>query len=396
MGVSNNSAASITVTSSTNLGTISSPPTISYTATDTNPGSTFGVDYYLDQTSIWFGAMQFAYDAWETKVTRSESFTIPSGTWVDIYDGDHTIILIVRNGTKYTNQVTVRFTRTGNPKPSSSGSSNTVYYPTTINPINPPANLPTFGDNEVVKMGTLRVTEGSNSVDYAQTTTKRAVYADIIYTFPRDRNGWEIVYPQTRSSQRVQFVDTNDESKKWTWVKTTLPNGNIIFIATTFAPAEYIHPLTEIRTRLNGVDYLLRNLSQREWLSIDTAVLDKIDFGNPDTNLAGGSNYSRCSMVTRTTDDDKDISVMTSLNDLDWYNLWKRDYPAGTNYVTMSYTSAAKAKSTGWPKGWGYLAPISESSVRTNLSWIPVLELKNTDPTIDLPDKNNNDPTVNI
>ena len=393
MGVSNNSAASITVTSGTNLGTISSPPTISYTATDTNPGSTFGVDYYLDQTSIWFGAMQFVVNSYDYSVTESKSFTIPSATWFDIYDGSHTIILIVRNGTNYTSRATVTFTRTGNPKPSSSNSTN---YPTTINPINPPVNLPTFGDNEVIKMGTLRVTEGSNSVDYAQTTSKRALYKDVTRIYPRDRNGWEIVYPSTRSSQRVQFVDTNDESKKWTWVKTTLPNGKIIFIATTFAPAEYIHPLTEIRTRLNGVDYILRNLSQQEWLSIDTAVLEKIDFGNPDTDLAGGSSYSRCSVITRTRDDDKDTSPMTNLNDLDWYNLWKNNYPSGTYYVTMSYTSAAKAKSTGWPQGWGYLAPISESSVRTNLSWIPVLELKNTDPTIDLPDKNNSDPTVNI
>ena len=39
MGTLDNTAASITVTSGTNLGTISEPPTISYTVNDTNPVS---------------------------------------------------------------------------------------------------------------------------------------------------------------------------------------------------------------------------------------------------------------------------------------------------------------------------------------------------------------------
>ena len=117
MGVLNNTAASITVTSGTNLGTISVAPTISYTVRDTNPGESFGVNHYLDRTSLWFGAIQFVVEPYESSVTRTNTFTISSATWVDIYDGPHTIILRTENGTGLRSQATVSFIRTGNPEP---------------------------------------------------------------------------------------------------------------------------------------------------------------------------------------------------------------------------------------------------------------------------------------
>ena len=40
--------------------------------------------------------------------------------------------------------------------------------------------------------------------------------------------------------------------------------------------------------------------------------------------------------------------------------------------------------------------PIHYGMSYSDLAWIPVLELVNTDPIIDLPDKHNSDPTIDI
>lgn len=63
----------------------------------------------------------------------------------------------------------------------------------------------------------------------------------------------------------------------------------------------------------------------------------------------------------------------------------------------MTYVSAAKAKAvSSWREGWSYREPILFKRSYSDLAWIPVLELKNTDPIIDLPDKHNSDPTIDI
>ena len=62
----------------------------------------------------------------------------------------------------------------------------------------------------------------------------------------------------------------------------------------------------------------------------------------------------------------------------------------------MTYVSDSKARVTGWDKGWSYGGSMDYDYIRSETAWIPVLELANTDPIIDLPDKRNNDPTVNI
>ena len=197
MGVLDNTAASITVTSGTNLGTISVAPTISYTVRDTNPGNTFGVNHYLDRTTLWFGAMQFVVESYESSVTRTNTFTISSATWVDIYDGPHTIILQTENGTGLRSQATVSFIRTGNPEPKPE---QPHLPPTTINPINPPVNHPTFSDNEVVKMGVLRhvhLKQGKEEVTLVKQAPSKIIFPDrygslFVEVEPRYRNGYTV------------------------------------------------------------------------------------------------------------------------------------------------------------------------------------------------------------
>lgn len=402
MGVLNNTAASITVTSDTNLGTISEPPTISYTVRDTNPGNTFGVNHYLDRTTLWFGAMQFVVEPYESSVTRTNTFTVSSATWVDIYDGPHTIILQTENGTGLRSQATVSFIRTGNPKPEPE---QPHLPPTTINPINPPVNHPTFSDNEVVKMGVLRRirnNQGKQEVKYIpqRTTRYQLLYQhSFVENTERYRNGY-LVNPGYKPDEQITFVDARNDSEKWSWVKTTLPNGKIIFISPTFAPCEYIYPLSEIRVTLGGVKYILRNLTKKEWLSIDKSILEKMDFGNPDSSVAGGIHYQDYHIITRTPSDEGSKETYNFLRNYSdsQYNSWisKTSNYRNKSFLTMTYTSDVKANVTKWDKGWSYGTSLWYGASSSKTAWIPVLELENTDPIIDLPDKRNNDPTVNI
>ena len=404
MGILDNTAASITVTSGTNLGTISEPPTISYTVNDTNPGQYFGVNHYLDRTTLWFGAIQFAVEPYESSVTRTNTFTVSSATWIDIYDGPHTIILRTENGTGLRSQATVSFIRTGNPEPKPEPEPERPYFPpTTINPVNPPVNHPTFSDNEVVKMGVLRHIhneQGRQEVKYvAQKTSQNLVYQHLfVEPKQRYRNGY--VVSGYHPNEQITFVDARNDSEKWSWIKTTLPNGKIIFISTTFGPSEYLFPLSEVHVTLGGVKYILRNLTQKEWLSIDKSILEKMDFGNPDNNLAGGSHYTKNYVVTRTPSDETSGETYNFLRNYSdsQYNSWisKTSNYENKSFLTMTYVSDSKARATGWNKGWSYGGSLDYNHIRTETAWIPVLELENTDPIIDLPDKHNSDPTVNI
>ena len=404
MGILDNTAASITVTSGTNLGTISEPPTISYTVRDTNPGQYFGVNHYLDRTTLWFGAIQFDVKSYESNVTKTNTFTVSSATWIDIYDGPHTIILRTENGTGLRSQATVSFIRTGNPEPKPDPEPERPYFPpTTISPINPPVNHPTFSDNEIIKMGVLRRIrneQGKQEVKYiAQKTSQNLVYQHL-FAEPKQRyrNGYIVsgYYP----NEQVNFVDARNDSEKWSWVKTTLPNGKIIFISTTFGPSEYLYPLSEVHVTLGGVNYILRNLTQKEWLSIDKSILDIIIFGNPDNSLAGGSHYTKYYVVTRTPSNETSGETYDFLKNYSdsQYNSWisKSSNLENKSFLTMTYVSNSKASATRWTKGWSYGGSIDYGHIRSNTAWIPVLELENTDPIIDLPDKHNSDPTVNI
>lgn len=401
MGILDNTAASITVTSGTNLGTISEPPTISYTVYDTNPGETFGVDYYLDVTQVWFGAMQFHVESYESSVTRTCTFTMSSGTWYDLWPGSHTIILRTVNGTGLHSQATISFIKPGSSRPEPE---QPYLPPTTINPVNPPVNLPTFSDNEVVKMGVLRRIRNKNEkqeIEYvAQRTTRYQIYQhSFVENTERYRNGY-LVNPGYKPDEQITFVDARNDSEKWSWVKTTLPNGKIIFISTTFGPSEYIYPLSEIRVTLGGVKYILRNLTKKEWLSIDKSILEKMDFGNPDSSVAGGNHYQDYHIITRTPSDEGSKETYNFLRNYSdsQYNSWisKTSNYRDKSFLTMTYTSDVKANITKWDKGWSYGTSLWYGASGSKTAWIPVLELENTDPIIDLPDKRNNDPTVNI
>ena len=402
MGVLNNTAASITVTSGTNLGTISEPPTVSYTVYDTNPGETFGVDYYLDVTQVWFGAMQFHVESYESSVTRTCTFTMSSGTWYDLWPGSHTIILRTVNGTGLHSQATISFIKPGSSRPEPE---QPYLPPTTINPINPPVDLPTFSDNEVVKMGVLRRIRNKNEkqeIEYvAQKTTRyQLLYQhSFVENTERYRNGY-LVNPGYKPDEQITFVDARNDSEKWSWVKTTLPNGKIIFISPTFAPSEYIYPLSEIRVTLGGVKYILRNLTKKEWLSIDKSILEKMDFGNPDSSVAGGNHYQDYHIITRTPSDEGSKETYNFLRNYSdsQYNSWisKTSNYKDKSFLTMTYTSDVKANVTKWDKGWSYGTSLWYGASGSKTAWIPVLELENTDPIIDLPDKHNSDPTVNI
>ena len=192
MGVLNNTAASITVTSGTDLGIISGPPTVSYTIYDTNPGQTFSVNYYLDNTFLWFGAMQFYVESYESNVTRTCTFTMSSSTWFDICDGPHTIILQAENGTELHSQATISFVKASGIY---SGPEQPSLPPTSINPIYPPIDHPTFSDNEVVKMGVLRRIRKKNKkqeIEYvAQRTTQYNMNQhSFVENTERYRNGY--------------------------------------------------------------------------------------------------------------------------------------------------------------------------------------------------------------
>ena len=401
MGILDNTAASIVVTSGTDLGLINEPPTVSYTIYDTDPGQTLGVDYYLDVTLVWFGAMQFHVESYESSVTRTCTFTMSSGVWYDLWPGSHTIILRTVNGTGLHSQATISFIKPGSSRPEPE---QPYLPPTTINPVNPPVNHPTYSDNEIVKMGVLRRIRNSNGeqeVKYVpQRTSQNLVYQNLfIENGQRYRNGY-LVIPGYNPDEQVTFVDARNDSEKWSWIKTTLPNGKIIFISTTFGPSEYLYPLSEVHVTLGGVKYILRNLTQKEWLSIDKSILEKMDFGNPDNNLAGGYHYTKDYVVTRTPSDETSGETYDFLRNYSdsQYNSWIRNVANHENksFLTMTYVSDSKARVTGWDKGWSYGGSMDYDYIRSETAWIPVLELANTDPIIDLPDKRNNDPTVNI
>ena len=404
MGILDNTAASITVTSGTNLGTISEPPTISYTVYDTNPGETFGVDYYLDVTQVWFGAMQFHVESYESSVTRTCTFTMSSGTWYDLWPGSHTIILRTVNGTGLHSQATISFIKPGSSRPEPE---QPYLPPTTINPVNPPVNHPTFSDNEVVKMGVLRhvhLKQGKEEVTLVKQAPSKIIFPDrygslFVEVEPRYRNGYTV--DSFHLKEQITFVDTDDEAYEWAWIKTTLPNGKTIFISATFAPSEYLYPLSEIHVKLKGCNYILRNLTEQEWKSIDKSILSKIDFGNPvgANVMYGGENYTKYYIVTRTSTNHADnyYDFLRKYND-NQYKSWIDNYSNHTSerFKTMTYISEAKSKATSWQQGWSYREPVEYNRSYSDLAWIPVLELKNTDPIIDLPDKHNSDPTVNI
>ena len=405
MGVLNNpAAAKIIINGPTQYGNVSDPFTISYSVYDTDPGGDLGLDFFLDNTCVWFDSKKFDVNPYDHEVWRHGEYTIPSSVWIDIYDGPHTIIIETRNGTNYFyNQAFITFTRTGNPKRGDSSLS------TGINPLDPPSNLPTISDNETVKMGILcrkYIDHGKEKIVYVKQKPSKLMFPDghgTLFTDnnPRYRDGSVInTGDPYLPKDQMTFVDPQNESDAWTWIKATLPSGKTIFISTTFAVSDYIYPLTEIRVKLKSGNYILRNLTVQEWKRIDKAILEKIDFGNYASGIYAGDRYSKYYVPTRTSDTKKDdyYNFLQEYSDKQ-YNDWIKKLSNHRNerFKAMTYISTAKAKAVdSWKEGWSYNVPIHYGMSYSDLSWIPVLELVNTDPIIDLPDKHNSDPTIDI
>ena len=60
MGVLNNpAAAKIIINGPTQYGNVSDPFTISYSVYDTDPGGDLGLDFFLDDTCVWFDSKKF-------------------------------------------------------------------------------------------------------------------------------------------------------------------------------------------------------------------------------------------------------------------------------------------------------------------------------------------------
>ena len=115
--------------------------------------------------------------------------------------------------------------------------------------------------------------------------------------------------------------------------------------------------------------------------------------------MYGGENYTKYYIVTRTSTNHADnyYDFLRKYND-NQYKSWIDNYSNHTSerFKTMTYISEAKSKATSWQQGWSYREPVEYNRSYSDLAWIPVLELENTDPIIDLPDKRNSDPTINI
>ena len=125
-----------------------------------------------------------------------------------------------------------------------------------------------------------------------------------------------------------------------------------------------------------------------------------MDFGNPDSSVAGGNHYQDYHIITRTPSDEGSKETYNFLRNYSdsQYNSWisKTSNYRDKSFLTMTYTSDVKANITKWDKGWSYGTSLWYGASSSKTAWIPVLELENTDPIIDLPDKKNNDPTINI
>lgn len=383
-------------------GTIDQSPTIFFHIQGSNI-SYLTVHMYLDSEDLCFDSFTFNAYAWDFITFKQYTYTPSDDVWSKIYDGSHKIILTVTDSNDLTETTYVSFVRKNNPFTEDSE----LLAPVT----------PSYGDNELVKFGVLSCTRRNINAQLEKTieinqftsygfctpndffdSVFDSAYVDdyfgeydttIVKKGKRDSNGW-LVTPEYNYNERIYFANTKDEIKKWSWIKTTLPNDKIVFIATTAAPTDFLHPTSRIRMTIDGLNYELRCLSQQEWMSIDKFTLEKIDFGNFAMNA-----WHAFNIITSTTHPNLDESVFSTDNERKQYY----GYLLGNhedNYVTMSYVSQNKSSATNWKEGWRFVTPVRPDydDGRNDVFWIPVLELVNDPPVIELPDINKENPIV--
>ena len=359
------------------------------------------VDVFLDNKSLCFDSFTYNTFAWDF-ITFKQYIYVPSDdVWNKIYDGDHTIIFTVTDSNEQVEEVHVSFTRDMNPYATGSE----LLVPIT----------PNYGDNEALKLGALSFTRTDRRTTNTKTiainqftsygfctpnnyfdTLFDSVYGEdyfgeydtlLVKRGARDKDGW-LTSPPYSYDERIFFEDTEDELKKWSWVKTTLPDNKVIFIATTTAPVDFLHPTSKINISMGGLTFVMRCLTQKEWMSIDPFVLEKIDFGKFMMN-----SWHTYNIITSTNHTDLDNSILATAKDKADYNnrFVGKDQD---NYLSMTYVSEEKSNALGWKKGWGFALPIRPDydDGRNDVFWIPTLEVINNPPVVDLPDKNKDNP----
>lgn len=362
------------------------------------------VDMYLDSKDLCFDSITFEAFAWDFITFKQYIYTPDDYTWERIYDGDHRIIFVVTDSNGLTDEASVYFTRTQNPYEEGDETLGSI--------------TPAFGDCEFIKMATLFCARKNLS----NTTISRTISINqftsygfystndhfdglfntqhtqdylgdydniIIKRGPRDNKGF-LITPEAQYSERIYFGPTDDELKLWSWIKTTTPDGKILFISTTIAPADFIHPTAEIDFKMDGLTYRLRCLTQQEWMSIDEFTLDNIDFGNYMMNA-----WHMINTITRTKHTELDEKVFATTDEKNNYNSYLKG-KGEENYVSMTYVSKAKAEALNIRSGWSEARPIRPDydDKRSDVFWIPVLELINDPPVISFPDMDKENPVI--
>ena len=382
-------------------GTIYISPTIMFHIQGSNV-SYLNVDIYLDNKKLCFDSFRFDTYAWDFVTFKQYTYTISEEVWEKIYDGSHKIIFVVTDSNNMTAEAEVVFVRSQNPF--KEGCQTLV-----------PSN-PSRGDNEAVKIGGFHCTRKSlrdeantktvvinqfssygfctpnNHFDGIFDVPGEDVFGDddrlLVKRGPRDNNGW-LKTPVSTYNERIYFAHTDDELKKWSWVKTSM-NGKIFYISTTAAPTDFLHPTSNIDIYIDGLTYKLRCLTQKEWMSIDEFTLEKVDFGNYMMNA-----WHSYKIITSTKHNDLDKNVLKNDEEIKYYNERLKG-KAEENYVCMIYVNKAKAEAMNCRSGWSQACPIRPDfdDNRYDVFWIPVLELINDVPVIVLPDKNKDNPVI--
>ena len=381
----------IATSSGVNLGTISVNPTIRYWVYDYD-GDSLSVNIYLDRKTLWVGGRNAPANP-----SNDYSYQMTSDTWKNyVYDGPHSLYFVVSDGKGGTDETIVTFTRTGNPEPGSTTAP--LLPPETITPEAPfiPPAVTDCGD---VQMGVLRhthkYTNGRQEItNITQGTSSYFINKPVMVEVgKRDSDGW-LVKPHADYNEQVTFVDTEYSTQKWKWIKTTIDNKTL-FVSTTMGPKECMHPTSRINVTLGGAKYILRHLSQQEWMKMDTNVLDRIDFGSSSTLSSWDIFY----ILTFTPHGSHDASIFATNTEKNNYNGFVTSGMVDP-FFAMSYLHREKAKHHGCRHGWCKHRPCdyhhhfpAHSDI---FRWLPVLELVNSAPVIDLPDKDLDDPTIKL
>ena len=380
----------IATSSGTNLGTISVNPTVKYWVYDYD-GDDLSINVYLDRKTLWVGGRNAPANP-----SNDYSYQMTDDTWQKyVFDGPHTLYFEVSDSKGATDETWVTFTRIGNPENVTAP----MVPPATINPVPAPFVPPAIPDCGDVQMGVLRHThrythgrqEVTNIVQGTSSCfTNKPVMVEI---GKRDSDGW-LINAHADYNEQVTFVDTENSAQKWKWIKTTI-DGKSLFISTTMGPKYCIHPTSRINVTLNGVKYILRHLTQREWMKIDTNVLDRIDFGS--SNIL--SSWDIFYILTCTPHGHHDASIFTTTTEKNNYNGFVTSNMVDP-FFAMSYFHKEKAKHHGCRHGWSRCRPCDYHHHFPKHSdvfrWLPVLELVNSAPVIELPDKDKDDPTIKL